>query len=175
LLSVLQQGHESFADLALAMSTISEAFEDLKNPLLKLLPLGRVDRLALVATKADHITADQLNNLVGLLRDMIGEPFIQANARQSGLFAVASVRSTTQATRKWQDVALPFLHGVPEGRGTDAIEVRPGVIPGEIPDSAQWDALEFNIRQFAPPRLGAPYERPLPHINLDKVLQFLIA
>ncbi len=41
-------------------------------------------------------TADQMNNMIGLLRDMIGEPFVQANARQSGLFAAASVRATTQ-------------------------------------------------------------------------------
>jgi predicted YcjX-like family ATPase len=44
-----------------------------------------------------------------------------------------------------------------------------------IPAAADWASLEFNIRQFAPPRLETPRERPLPHINLDKVLQFLIA
>ena len=40
---------------------------------------------------------------------------------------------------------------------------------------ADWAALEFNIRRFAPPRLALPHQRPLPHINLDKILQFLIA
>jgi len=175
LLTALQSGHESFADLALATRTIAEAFEDLKNPILKLLSLGGVDRLALVATKADHVTADQLNNLVGMLRDMIGEPFVQANARQSGLFAVASVRATTQIMRTWQGEALPFLRGVPEGRGRDLIEVRPGVIPGQVPNTDEWEGRAFNIRSFAPPHLTAPGERPLPHINLDKILQFLIA
>ena len=74
---------------------------------------GRLDRLSLVATKADHITAGQLNNLVGLLRDMLGEPFMRANARQSGLLAIASVRATTQVTRLYQGEALQFLRGVP--------------------------------------------------------------
>lgn len=175
LLTALQNGHDSFADLCLATRTITEAFEDLKNPILRTLSFGGVDRLALVATKADHVTADQMNNLIGLLRDMMGEQFVQANARQSSLHAIAAVRSTTQVTRKWQDEALPFLRGVPEGRGSDAIEVRPGVIPGQIPPAADWEALEFNIRRFAPPRLDMPYERPLPHINLDKILQFMIA
>jgi predicted YcjX-like family ATPase len=150
---------------------------------LKALSLGGVDRLALVATKADHVTADQMNNMIGLLRDMIGEPFVQANARQSGLFAAASLRATTQSLLKWQGEALPFLLGVPEGRGGEhgggrggeAIQVRPGVIPGQIPAAADWASLEFNIRPFAPPRLGAAHERPLPHINLDQILQFLIA
>ena len=176
LLTALQNGHESFADLALAMRTISEAFEDLKNPVLKLLPFGRVDRLALVATKADHVTADQMNNLIGLLRDMIGEPFMQANARQSGLLAIASVRATTQITRKWAGEALPFLRGVPGRTRWRRYRGPPGCDSGPIPTAVQWKGLEFHIRHFAPPGLGTPYEkRPLPHINLDKALQFLIA
>ena len=174
LLTALQQGHDSFADLALAVRAIADAFEELKNPLLKLLPLGRLDRLALVATKADHVTAGQVNNLVGLLRDMIGEPMLMVSARQSGLMAIASVRATTQVIRKWQDQPLEFLRGIPLGRA-EPVEVRPGEIPGQVPDSANWAAFEFNIRDFDPPRLGLPYNRPLPHINLDKVLQFLIA
>jgi uncharacterized protein len=174
LLTALQQGRESFADLALAIRTVAEAFEDLKHPLARIMPVGRLDRLSLVATKADHITSGQHNNLVGLLRDMLGEPFMRANARQSGLLAVASVRATTQVTRLWQGEALQFLRGVPNGR-SDAIEVRPGEISGQIPDREGWSSFVFNIRDFAPPRLGAPFDRPLPHINLDKVLQSLIA
>ncbi len=116
LLTALQQGQESFADLALATRTVVEAFEDLRHPLAKVLPIGRLDRLSLVATKADHITSGQLNNLVGLLRDMLGEPFMRANARQSGLLAIASVRATAQVTRLWQGEAMQFLRGVPRGR-----------------------------------------------------------
>jgi predicted YcjX-like family ATPase len=174
LLTALQQGQESFADLALATRTVVEAFEDLRHPLAKVLPIGRLDRLSLVATKADHITSGQLNNLVGLLRDMLGEPFMRANARQSGLLAIASVRATAQVSRMYQGEALQFLRGVPRGR-SDTVEVRPGEIPGQIPDRASWPGFVFNIRDFEPPRLGAPFERPLPHINLDKVLQSLIA
>ncbi|WP_421997947.1 YcjX family protein [Reyranella sp.] len=174
LLTALQQGQESFADLALATRTVVEAFESLKHPLARLLPVGRLDRLSLVATKADHITSGQHNNLVGLLRDMLGEPFVRANARQAGLLAVASVRATSQVTRLWRDEPLQFLRGVPSGR-SEVVEVRPGEIPGQIPGRDDWSGFVFNIRGFEPPRLEAPFERPLPHINLDKVLQSLIA
>ncbi len=174
LLTALQRGQESFADLALATRTVVEAFEELRHPLAKVLPVGRLDRLSLVATKADHITSGQLNNLVGLLRDMLGEPFMRANARQSGLLAIASVRATTQETRLWQGEALQFVRGVPNGR-SEVVEVRPGEIPGQIPDRESWNSFVFNIREFAPPQLGAPFDKPLPHINLDKVLQSLIA
>jgi predicted YcjX-like family ATPase len=153
---------------------VVEAFEELRHPLARVLPVGRLDRLSLVATKADHITSGQLNNLVGLLRDMLGEPFMRANARQSGLLAIASVRATTQETRLWQGEALQFVRGVPNGR-SDVVEVRPGEIPGQIPDRESWNSFVFNIREFAPPRLGAPFDKPLPNINLDKVLQSLIA
>lgn len=175
LLTALQNGHESFADLALAIRTISEAFEGLRSPILKLLPRPSIDRLALVATKADHVTSDQLNNLIGLLRDMIGAPFFMVNARQSGLLAVASVRSTKEVALKIGGESLRFLRGTPQGRGDDVVDIRPGVIPGQIPDAAAWHEYVFNIRDFAPPKLQPPRERPLPHLNLDKVLQFLIA
>ena len=175
LLSALQQGREPFADLGLAIRSISDAFEDLKHPLLRLLPMARVERLALVATKADHVTADQHANLVNLLRDMVGEPFLLATARQSGLLAVASVKATTDLKLKVNDLAMPFLRGIPAGRA-EVLDVQPGVIPGTIPAADQWAEHGFNIRRFEPPRLGAGFaDRPLPHVNLDKVLQFLLA
>jgi predicted YcjX-like family ATPase len=175
LLTALQHGHESFADLAMAVRTIAEAFDALRNPILRSLSLGRVDRLALVATKADHISSSQVANLVALLRDMIGEPFVQANARQAGLMAIASVRATTQVARKWQGTTRQMLQGIPLAGSGQLVEVFTGDIPGQIPDQQQWAELELNIRQFAPPRLAGLRERPLPHINLDKLLQFLIA
>lgn len=175
LLTALQHGHESFADLALAIRTITEAFDELRSPLLRSLSLGRVDRLALVATKADHVSSSQLANLVALLRDMIGEPFVQANARQAGLLAIASVRATSQVSRRWQGTTRQMLQGIPEGSSGELVEVFAGDIPGHIPDPKQWAEFEFNIRRFEPPRLRDHLERPLPHINLDKLLQFLIA
>jgi predicted YcjX-like family ATPase len=175
LLSALQQGHEAFADLGLAIRSISDAFDELRHPLLRLLPIARVDRLALAATKADHVTADQHANLVNLLRDLIGEPFLQATARQSGLMAVASVKATTDLKLKVNGLATPFLRGIPAGRD-EVLDLQPGVIPGTIPAADQWAELGFNIRRFEPPRLGPAFrDRPLPHVNLDKVLQFLLA
>ncbi len=175
LLSSLQHGREAFADLGLAIRSISDAFEELRHPLLRMLPIARVERLALVATKADHVTADQHANLVNLLRDIVGEPFLRATARQSGLLAVASVRATTDLKLKLNDLATPFLRGIPAGRA-EVLDIQPGAIPGTIPVADQWDEVGFNIRRFEPPRLGPGFsERPLPHINLDKVLQFLLA
>ncbi len=49
------------------------------------------------------------------------------------------------------------------------------MIPGQIPAAADWASLEFNIRRLRAAAAGDLHERPLPHINLDKILQFLIA
>ncbi len=175
LLSALQQGRDSFADLGLAIRSISDAFDELRHPLLRLLPVARVDRLALVATKADHVTADQHANLVNLLRDIVGEPFLLATACQSGLLAVASVKATTDLKLKVNDLAMPFLRGILAGRD-EVLDIQPGVIPGTIPAADQWAEHGFHIRRFEPPRLGVGFaDRPLPHVNLDKVLQFLLA
>ena len=71
--------------------------------------------------------------------------------------------------------ATPFLRGIPAGRA-EVLDIQPGVIPGTIPAADQWAELGFNIRRFEPPRLGPAFrDRPLPHVNLDKVLQFLLA
>jgi len=175
LLSALQHGRESFADLGLAIRSISDAFDELRHPLLRMLPIARVDRLAVAATKADHVTADQHANLVNLLRDIVGEPFLRATARPSGLMAVASVRATTDLKLKVNGLATPFLRGIPVGRD-EVLDIQPGVIPGSIPAADQWDEQGFNIRRFEPPKLGPAFrDRPLPHVNLDKVLQFLLA
>ena len=172
LLTALQQGHESFADLALAVRTITDAFEELTHPLVKLLPFGRADRLALIATKADHVSADQLLNLVALLKGMIGNPFDPAKSPTPEFLPVASVRATTESMRKLKGTILPFLHGVIED-DTEARYVHAGVIPGLVPTAAAWGQFEFKIRNFEPP-LSLSNDQPFPHINLDKVLQSIL-
>ena len=87
----------------------------------------------------------------------------------------ASVKATTDLKLKLNDLAMPFLRGIPAGRD-EVLDIQPGVIPGTIPPVDQWDDVAFHIRRFEPPRLGSGFrDRPLPHINLDKVLQFLLA
>lgn len=176
LLTALELGRETFTDLGKAVRAVSDAYEDLRHPLMKMLPTGSVDRLAIVATKADHVTSDQHNNLLGLLHDMIGQPFIRAKAGTAELFAVASVCSTTEVWHEVDEQDLPFLSGTQIGRTKPAV-VRAGVIPGKIPSPAKWNKLkEFKIRRFQPPKIDPTFaEQPLPNVNLDKVLQFLLA
>lgn len=172
LLTALQQGPEAFADLALAVRTIAEVFDALSPAYLRLLPFTGIDRLALVATKADEVTSDQLNNLVGLLESMTGALMLREGAGTSGYHAIAAVRATGQVYRQVDGRKLPFLVGIEEGE-TEPKEFFMGAIPGALPAAGDWADFDFRIRRFAPPRGLAT--APLPHLNMDKLLQFLLA
>ena len=172
LLTALQQGPGAFTDLALTVRTIADSFDAMAPAYRKLLPFAGVDRLALVATKADEVTTDQLNNLVGLLEGMTGALMLRAGAGSSGYHAIASVRATEQVWRVVDGRRLPFLVGIEEGE-TEPKEVYMGVLPGALPSAGDWADFDFRIRRFAPPRGLAT--GPLPHLNMDKLLQFLLA
>lgn len=171
-LTALQHGQEAFSDLALAVRTIADSFDSLAPAYSKYLPFMGVDRLALVATKADHVTSDQVLNLAGLLRDMTGALVIDATAGTAGFQAVASVRATREVFSLVDGAKLPFLVGVPEGGGEEK-QVYVGVIPSALPAAEDWAGFDFRIRRFEPPRGLAG--GPLPHLNMDKLLQFLLA
>ena len=172
-LSALQRGHDSFADLALAVRTISESFEAQTPTLARLLPFTGLDRLALVATKADHVTSDQMFNLAGLLQNMTGALLVGSNTGASGFQAIASVRATNEVWNLVDGKKLLFLTGTPNG-GADPKQVYVGAIPATIPSTEEWASLDFRIRNFEPPRLPAGHTGPLPHMNMDKLLQFLL-
>ncbi len=172
-LSALQKGHDSLADLALAVRTISESFEAQTPTLTRLLPFTGLDRLAFVATKADHVTSDQMLNLAGLLQDMTGALLVGQNAGGPGFQAIASVRATSEIWNVVDGKNLPFLAGIPEG-GDELKQVYVGAIPSTIPAAIAWAEPDFRIRNFEPPRLPAGHAGPLPHLNMDKLLQFLL-
>ncbi len=171
-LTALQQGRDSFADLALAVHDIAESFEAMMPVYAKYVPFLGLDRLALVATKADEVTSDQMRNLSGLLQDMTGRLLTDAKVGQTGIESVAALRATTEVLRQVDGQPRPFLVGVTEGN-VEPSETFPGTIPGSLPTAAAWADRTFRIRRFEPPRgLG---DGPLPHLNIDKLLQFLLA
>ena len=171
LLTALQQGQDAFADLAMAVLTISDSFDELAPVYLKYLPFMGIERLALVATKADHVTADQMNNLTGLLQDMAGQLVVNAKTGP-GFQSIAAVRATTEVPLMVNGAVQPFLEGFPEG-SEEKKAVFPGAIPGSLPAAAAWMNPDFRIRNFQPPHgLGTG---PMPHLNMDKLLQFLLA
>ena len=108
--------------------------------------------------------------------------------------ALAAVRATREAQVLRGRDKLPSILGVPVSGEMAAGEAFDGntevaTFPGDLPadpeelfagaaafrglSSASAEKADFRFLRFRPPRLETP-EDPLPHIRLDRALQFLI-
>jgi predicted YcjX-like family ATPase len=106
--------------------------------------------------------------------------------------AIASIRATREARVKEDGHMLPVIVGTPiagetiNGERFDGVKTT-AIFPGDLPedpdqmfrtlDSDQPDLPDINFVRFRPPALeGGPGELKLavPHIRLDRALQFLL-
>jgi predicted YcjX-like family ATPase len=193
-MQALNAGPASVADLERALTEILACFRPGRGSLLTDWFSRRIDRILIAATKADHVhhTAhDQLQAIVGRLADRAIQRAGFSGAEVEVL-AMAAVRATREGTVKQGRETLPVIIGTPIAGETIAGEKFDGksetaVFPGDLPadPSALFDAKAGNgghdevVRfvRFRPPRLertatGATLS--LPHIRLDRALQFLI-
>lgn len=190
-LTALNGGTDSLRDLQRALSDILACFRPGANSWLSSVLYRRIDRVLFAATKADHLhhtSHDRLENIVSYLtRDSV------ERARQAGaeieVVALAAVRATREGQAKLQGETLPCIFGYPlpgekiGGKCFDGTEEY-GIFPGDLPeDPAQLEHLgdgsddQIHIVRFRPPDLmpGDPGHRPtLPHIRLDRALNFLL-
>jgi predicted YcjX-like family ATPase len=125
------------------------------------------------ATKADHVTADQHANLVSLLQQLVQEAW--QNAAFEGIsmdcVGLASVQATESGIVDSQGQKIPALRGSRLEDGTP-LTVFPGDVPARLPGSAFWQQQGFHFDQFRPQAVYV--DRPLPHIRLDAVMEFLL-
>ena len=73
-LGALNAGPERFEDLSRALQQLMKSFDYGKRSLLTRLFAPKIDRLAIAATKADHVTPDQHTHVVQLLEALLAEP-----------------------------------------------------------------------------------------------------
>ncbi|MGE0846454.1 MAG: YcjX family protein [Flavobacteriaceae bacterium] len=202
-LQALNAGPAAVADLELALGDILAAFRPGANSFLSRILSRRIDRILFAATKADHIGSSQHDRLEAILRRMTRRAIDRAEFAGASVeaAALAAVRATREGTVTRGGETLPCVIGVPEkgqrlgGRalaGNKEIAIFPGDLPedpesvfpateavesaSEVPESfSEEEAWRF-IR-FRPPADLA--ETPdggvrLPHIRLDRTIEFLI-
>jgi uncharacterized protein len=196
-LAAFNAGPEAVRDLEDAFRSLLDCFEVGRRTFLSALLWPRADRLLFAATKADHLHHTSHDRLEAILRRMVERAFERADIAGAAVdvIALAAVRATREAEVRQGGATLPCIVGVPApgalaGNGGMA-EV--AVFPGELPenpdsvfaaDAAPFRGLaaagagetDFRFVRFRPPPLetsgdGAP---ALPHIRLDRALQFLI-
>jgi uncharacterized protein len=174
-LRALNAGEEAFTDQRAALDVILAAFRFGRRNLLRLLFGARIDRVIFAATKADHVPALQRDHLEALMANLVEAPTLRAKAAHSRVAAasLASICCTEDDTDVIDGRKVDVVVGLPEGSGR-RIRFFPGIVPVTPPPPGFWGERFTEFPVFQPPRIEAAAEKGIPHINLDKVLDFLL-
>jgi predicted YcjX-like family ATPase len=202
-LAAFNAGPEALRDLQAALSGILDCFRTGRSSFVSSLLRPRIDRILFAATKADHLHHVNHDRLEAILRLMVERAATRAEFSGAGIdvVALAAIRATREASVRRGREQLPSIVGTPaEGEmagadcfdGTTEVATFPGDLPsalddlfaGEATGSRSFTGLshgaadhaDFRFLRFRPPLLAMEGAEPpaLPHIRLDRALQFLI-
>jgi predicted YcjX-like family ATPase len=174
-LRALNAGPEAFADQRKTLEVILQAFRFGRRGLLRWLLGTRIDRVLFAATKADHVPALQRDHLEALMAEMVAAPSLRAeraHARVSAT-AVASIRCTEDGTDMIDGRKVDVVIGLPQGAHR-RVRFFPGIVPVTPPPTGFWGERFTEFPVFQPPRIRDAAADGIPHINLDKTLNFLL-
>jgi len=196
-LAAFNSGPEALHDLEAALAGILDCFRLGRSTILSSLFRPRIDRILFAATKADHLHHLSHDRLEAALRRAVSRAVARAEATgaEIDVVALAAVRATREAIVTRGRDKLPAITGTPapgESSGAETFDGNTDVatFPGDLPadpealfngafrglSSASAETSDFRFLRFRPPALerdgkGKP---ALPHIRLDRALQFLI-
>ncbi len=192
-LAALNQGKTGIDDLAAALDTVLASFRPGANSWASRMFARRVDRIVFAATKADHLNHQSHDRLETLLGDLVEGAKDRAAAKGADVrvLAMAALRSTREAEAAVGGEKLPCIVGTPlsgehVGRTRFDGKTETALFPGDLPATMAElsarakasDEADIRALRFRPPRitLETPggITPPLPHIRLDRALQFLI-
>jgi predicted YcjX-like family ATPase len=183
-LAALNSGPTAVAELETALASVLASFRLGRTNWLTGLVARRIDRILFAATKADHLhhgDHDRLEAILGRLVARAAERAKFAGARVDVL-ALASVRATREASVTSRGDTLPSIIGIPmpgetvDGRTFDG-QAEVALFPGDLPDDITAAPADVRFVRFRPPKLERTAEGltlSLPHIRLDRALEFLL-
>ncbi|MEW6996670.1 YcjX family protein [Colwelliaceae bacterium BS250] len=173
-LTPLNKGPHAFNDLQQAISLIMESFAYGKSNILTRLFSPKIDKLLFAATKADHVTAEQHENLTSLLEQVVlkAKKSLSFDNIKMKTLAIASIKATEQGQSEYQGKLLNVLRGK-RSDTQQLITIYPGTVPAKIPNIEFWQEQEFKFIAFNP-LTPINEHQALPHTRLDQVLQFLL-
>jgi predicted YcjX-like family ATPase len=188
-LDALDAGAVALADLESALADVLSAFRIGGTGWFSGLVTRRIDRILFAATKADHLHHGDHDRLEAILARLVAGAVGRAKfaGAKVEVLALASVRATREGTVNQRGETLPSIIGTPlpgeevDGRifdGTAEIAMFPGDLPDDPASVFEPDArVPLRFVRFRPPRLEQTAEGltlSLPHIRLDRALEFLI-
>ena len=182
-LGAIHAGPAALEDMRRAMAEILVAFRPGRNSALSRLLLGRrVEKILFAATKADHLHHSQHGRLRAITEALVSEARARADfsGARTGAMSIAALRATVEETVEHDGRRLDCVRGtLLDGRQAafypGALPEDPARILGPAREgAAKWLDADYEIMNFAPPRLSLkPGEGP-PHIRLDRAAQFLL-
>jgi predicted YcjX-like family ATPase len=194
-LAALNSGPAAVRDLETALAEVLMAFRTGRSNLLTTMFRPKIDRILFAATKADHLHHTSHDRLEAILRLLTARAINRAEGvgAEIGVIALAGVRATREALVRHDGEQLMAIVGVPlkgERIGDEAFDgksegaIFPGDLPQDPKEAFEGDALgladeeaEYRFLKFRPPlaKIGADQlPLPLPHIRLDRAIEFLI-
>ncbi|MEQ1938817.1 YcjX family protein [Mesorhizobium sp. CN5-321] len=191
-LQALNAGAEAMADMERAVTEILACFRPGRGSFLTDLFSRRIDRILVAATKADHLHHESHDRLQAIVRRLADRAIARANftGAEVDVVAMAAVRATREGTVRQGRETLPVIIGTPiagERIGDETFDgnTETAIFPGDLPAKPgdafkpRPDVEKSDLRfvRFRPPKLEKTAEGvtlSLPHIRLDRALQFLI-
>ena len=194
-LTALNAGPAALADLESALAAILACFRAGPWTIASALFRPRIDRILFAATKADLLHQSSHDRLERVLARLVGRALERAQfaGAITDVIALAAVRATREGEVNKGGARLPTIAGIPENGERLGSEMFDGsrelaIFPGELPadpdilfrtdtsfggtaDRRHEDAA-YRFVRFRPPPLGV--NSVLPHVRLDRALQFLI-
>ena len=189
-LRALNAGQDAIIDLETALTEILSCFRaGSSNPFLHLIT-RRIDKILFAATKADHLHHTSHDRLQNILDRLVANATRRAKfaGAETRSIALSSIRATREDRIKENGENLNIIVGTPEKGevldkqtydGKTEIALFPGDLP-QRPESIfqkETKKIALNFLRFMPPETldsndnGEPI---LPHIRVDRALEFLI-
>lgn len=173
-LTPLNHGFDAFMEMKLGLQQLFKHFHYGNRSLFHRLFASQIDKLLFIATKADHITSDQLPNLESLMRQLVqeGGRYADFEGIETGYHAISAIRATDSVLVNQNGQQIKAIRGV---RSSDKKQVTlyPGSVPNRLPDEKYWQFNQFEFDQFEPKAVD--FDQPIAHLRMDSVLQFLLA
>lgn len=189
-LQAINAGPAALTDLEQALADTLACFRPGRASWLGSLLTRRIDRILVGATKADHLHRESHRRLESVVSTLVGEAVKRAefSGAEVEVLAMAAVRATREASVADRGETLPVIVGTPiageevagerfDGSGETAI------FPGDLPADPRLLFAEtgapspLRFVRFRPPKLERSADGltlSLPHIRLDRALQFLV-
>ncbi|MDX7949685.1 YcjX family protein [Lichenihabitans sp. Uapishka_5] len=194
-LGALNSGPSAVRDLQVALGDVMQSFRAGRASRLASLFRPRIDRILFAATKADHLHHTSHDRLEAILRVLTARAITRAEdvGAKIDVIALAATRATREARVTHDGAQLEAIIGTPlagervDGELFDGV-AEAAIFPGELPAdprrALRGDALavpdteaDYRFVRFRPPVAQSGeggQAKPLPHIRLDRALQFLI-